>query len=40
MVYIVFGKLLYLLWHFYATEQIVIVANVQRLKYNLVTLLL
>ena len=32
MGYLVFGKLLYLLWHFNVTGQIVIVANGQRLK--------
>ena len=32
MVYLVFGKLLYLLWHFYATGQIGIAVNGQRLN--------
>ena len=30
--YLVFGKLLHQLWHFYATGQIVIVVNGQRLN--------
>ena len=32
MVYYVFGKLLHLLLHFYATEKIAIIVNGQRLK--------
>ena len=32
--YLVFGKLLYQLWHFYATGQIFIFVNGQRLKGN------
>ena len=32
MVYVAFGQLLYLLWHFYATGQIVIVVNGQRMN--------
>ena len=34
MIDLVFGKLLYLLWHFYATGLIVIVVNGQRLNNN------
>ena len=33
--YIIFGELLYQLWHFYAIRQIVIVVNVQRLNNNI-----
>ena len=39
MVCLVFGKLLYLLWHFYATRPMVIVVNGQRLNDNLGSLL-
>ena len=34
MVYLIFGRLLYQLWHFYVNGQIVIVVNRQRLKNN------
>ena len=33
--YLVFGKLLYQLWHFFATGQIVDVVNGQRLNNNI-----
>ena len=35
MVYLVFGKLVYLLWPFFATAQIFIVVNGQRLNKNI-----
>ena len=35
MAYLVYGKLLYQLWHFYATGQIVIAVNGQRLNSNI-----
>ena len=34
MAYLVFGKLLYHLWHFFATGQIAVVVNGQRLNNN------
>ena len=36
--YLVFGKLLYQLWHFYATGQIFIVVNGHRLNSNIANL--